>query len=110
MKRLVQLVVAAMAGVTCLYQSIAAPSPNILFIYTDDHSHRSISCYEEAYDWGVDLFKKGYCDGFNIGQNIGESAGQTVMYPHIHLIPRTTGDCEDPRGGVRGVIPEKQKY
>jgi len=41
---------------------------------------------------------------------VGESAGQTVMYPHIHLIPRTTGDCVDPRGGVRGVIPEKQKY
>jgi ATP adenylyltransferase len=32
------------------------------------------------------------------------------MYPHIHLIPRTDGDCADPRGGVRGVIPEKQKY
>ena len=48
--------------------------------------------------------------GFNIGMNSGESAGQTVMHLHIHLIPRRKGDIEDPRGGVRGVIPSKQKY
>tara|TARA_B100000963_G_scaffold322569_1_gene306719 strand:+ start:830 stop:1210 length:381 start_codon:yes stop_codon:yes gene_type:complete len=48
--------------------------------------------------------------GFNIGINQGESAGQTVMHLHIHLIPRRKGDVEDPRGGVRGVIPSKQKY
>ena len=83
---------------------------HLLFVpKVDDPLHRK-ACYEAAYDWGEDLFRKGYCDGFNIGQNIGVSAGQTVMYPHIHLIPRTTGDCADPRGGVRGVISEKQKY
>ena len=48
--------------------------------------------------------------GYNIGLNIGKSAGQTCMYPHVHLIFRRDGDMEDPRGGVRGVIPEKQKY
>ena len=48
--------------------------------------------------------------GYNIGINMGVSAGQTVMYPHVHLIFRRDGDMEDPRGGVRGVIPEKQKY
>jgi ATP adenylyltransferase len=48
--------------------------------------------------------------GYNIGINIGESAGQTCMYPHVHLIFRRDGDIEDPRGGVRGVIPNKQKY
>ena len=48
--------------------------------------------------------------GFNIGINQGKSAGQTVMHLHIHLIPRRKGDIEDPRGGVRGVIPSKQKY
>ena len=48
--------------------------------------------------------------GFNIGINQGESAGQTVMHLHIHLIPRRNGDVTDPRGGVRGVIPSKQKY
>ena len=48
--------------------------------------------------------------GFNIGINQGESAGQTVIHLHIHLIPRRNGDVTDPRGGVRGVIPSKQKY
>ena len=49
-------------------------------------------------------------DGFNIGINIGEAAGQTVSHLHVHLIPRYTGDVEDPRGGVRYVIPEKGNY
>ena len=48
--------------------------------------------------------------GFNVGINIGEAAGQTVFHLHVHLIPRRIGDVENPRGGVRGVIPEKQKY
>jgi len=49
-------------------------------------------------------------DGYNIGINAGEAAGQTVMHLHVHLIPRRRGDTEDPRGGVRGVIPGKQRY
>ena len=48
--------------------------------------------------------------GFNIGVNAGADAGQTIMHVHIHLIPRRKGDIENPRGGVRGVIPSKQKY
>ena len=49
-------------------------------------------------------------DGFNVGINCGEAAGQTVPHMHIHVIPRYKGDMDDPRGGVRGVIPSKQKY
>jgi diadenosine tetraphosphate (Ap4A) HIT family hydrolase len=49
-------------------------------------------------------------DGFNIGININESAGQTVSHVHIHLIPRYSGDVENPEGGIRGVIPEKKYY
>lgn len=49
-------------------------------------------------------------DGYNVGINVGEAAGQTVPHVHIHLIPRYAGDVPDARGGVRGVIPEKQKY
>jgi ATP adenylyltransferase len=48
--------------------------------------------------------------GFNVGVNVGKDAGQSIMHCHIHLIPRRKGDVEDPKGGVRGVIPEKQKY
>ncbi|MGK5094984.1 HIT family protein [Deltaproteobacteria bacterium TL4] len=49
-------------------------------------------------------------DGYNIGINVGETAGQTVMHLHIHMIPRYAGDMANPRGGVRGVIPSKQDY
>ena len=49
-------------------------------------------------------------DGFNIGINVGATAGQTVFHVHVHLIPRRIGDVDDPKGGVRGVIPAKQKY
>jgi len=49
-------------------------------------------------------------DGYNVGINSGLAAGQTIMHAHVHLIPRYRADTDDPRGGVRGVIPEKQKY
>lgn len=49
-------------------------------------------------------------DGYNIGINVGEAAGQTIWHAHVHLIPRYRGDVPNPRGGVRGVIPLKQSY
>jgi len=49
-------------------------------------------------------------DGYNVGVNVGKAGGQSVPHIHIHMIPRYTGDMENPRGGVRGVIPHKQKY
>lgn len=49
-------------------------------------------------------------EGFNVGANVGGVAGQTIPHAHIHLIPRRTGDTPDPRGGVRGVIPEQMSY
>jgi diadenosine tetraphosphate (Ap4A) HIT family hydrolase len=49
-------------------------------------------------------------DGYNIGVNVGAAAGQSIPHLHIHVIPRYLGDVENPQGGVRGVIPHKQKY
>lgn len=49
-------------------------------------------------------------DGYNIGVNVNTAAGQSVFHVHMHLIPRYKGDVENPKGGVRGVIPSKQKY
>jgi len=59
---------------------------------------------------GRQMVQNNQCDAFNVGINMGEAAGQTVMYPHIHLIPRHTGDTVDPVGGVRGVIPGQANY
>jgi diadenosine tetraphosphate (Ap4A) HIT family hydrolase len=49
-------------------------------------------------------------DGFNVGMNLGEAAGQTVLHLHLHVIPRYRGDAADPRGGVRWVLPAKAAY
>lgn len=49
-------------------------------------------------------------DGFNVGININEAAGQTVPHIHIHIIPRYNGDVDEPRGGIRGVIPKNKNY
>jgi ATP adenylyltransferase len=48
--------------------------------------------------------------GFNVGMNCGETAGQTIMHCHVHLIPRRPGDVDRPRGGIRAVIPGKAVY
>lgn len=48
--------------------------------------------------------------GYNVGFNAGVAAGQTVFHAHVHLIPRFSGDVEDPRGGVRHVIPQRARY
>lgn len=62
-------------------------------------------------DRGKELLDEKYNpDGYNIGVNIEECGGQTVFHVHVHLIPRYKGDVEDPRGGVRGAIPQNMKY
>ena len=49
-------------------------------------------------------------DGYNIGINVGKWAGQSIPHLHVHVIPRYQGDVENPKGGVRGVIPDKKLY
>ena len=67
-------------------------------------------CLELAYHWGVE----GVCDyrwtSFNVGINNGIEAGQSILWPHVHLIPRRQGDTPTPKGGVRHVIPLKADY
>lgn len=78
------------------------PTYNTLTVITD--------AFESALRHGEAMVKRGECSGYNIGFNSGTVAGQTVMYPHIHLIPRREGDCANPVGGVRGVIPGQANY
>ena len=56
------------------------------------------------------LFKDQTVKGFNIGTNIGKVSGQSILHCHFHLIPRRKDDVENPQGGVRSVIPNKQHY
>jgi len=78
------------------------PKYNSLSVLTD--------AFEDAVRYGKQMVTEKVWDGFNIGMNHGEAAGQTVMWPHIHLIPRRVGDVVDPIGGVRAVIPGKGNY
>lgn len=83
---------------------------HLLFVPTSQTSDALFECYRGAYRFGYDGIENGQWDAFNIGQNCGEAAGQTIMYPHVHMIPRRVGDMADPRGGVRHVIPERGNY
>jgi diadenosine tetraphosphate (Ap4A) HIT family hydrolase len=56
------------------------------------------------------LQERHHPEGYNVGVNVGEAAGQTVGHVHVHLIPRYGGDVDDPRGGIRWIIPAKARY
>jgi diadenosine tetraphosphate (Ap4A) HIT family hydrolase len=77
------------------------------FDATQHEKQRLIQILDEAKHL---LDEKHHPDGYNIGINVGEAAGQTVMHLHVHLIPRYRGDVSHHEGGVRGVIPSKQQY
>lgn len=78
--------------------------------YFDLTANEKSACWELVDEVKKMLEGKFNPDGFNIGINCGEAAGQTVMHVHIHIIPRYRGDVENPRGGVRGVIPGRRDY
>jgi len=104
-------------GFTALFDRYPV-SPGHLLIVPDRH----VANYFDLDDSEKDTLRKSidrckcildskfHPDGYNIGINIGEHAGQSVPHVHIHLIPRYQGDTPNPRGGVRGVIPGKQNY
>ncbi|MCE5338863.1 MAG: HIT family protein [Methanomicrobiaceae archaeon] len=78
-----------------------------LFDATDEEQAALLALVREA---KTRLDEQFHPDGYNVGVNVGKAAGQTVMHLHVHVIPRYAGDVEDPRGGVRGAIPERRVY
>ena len=83
---------------------------HLLFVPKYNTDGVILDAVRDALSAGRHMVNNNECNGFNIGINLGESAGQTVMYPHVHLIPRRVGDCVDPVGGVRGVIVGQANY
>ena len=92
-----------------LGHTLIIPKKHIVsfFDLKDEEVVQMFSLINEA----KDIIKREYNpDGFNIGTNDGEAAGRTIHHLHMHLIPRYIGDVENPRGGVRHVIPAKGLY
>ena len=83
---------------------------HLLFVPNYNTSVAIGDAFESALIYGNKMVAAGKFDAFNVGINMGTAAGQTVMYPHVHMIPRKHGDCADPVGGVRGVIPGQANY
>ena len=83
---------------------------HLLFVPKINNTDAIMDCYRAAHKYGEWAVIKGAAEGYNVGMNQGKAAGQTVMYPHVHMIPRRAGDCADPVGGVRGVVPGQANY
>jgi diadenosine tetraphosphate (Ap4A) HIT family hydrolase len=83
---------------------------HLLFVPKYNNDSIVTECFEAALRHGRHLVATGECSAFNIGINMGYDAGQTVMYPHVHLIPRRGGDTANPVGGVRAVIFGQADY
>jgi diadenosine tetraphosphate (Ap4A) HIT family hydrolase len=92
-------------------------SPGHRLIVPRDHVERLEQLPEPTWAAVFDLVREEMrrasengADGVNVGVNSGTAAGQTIGHAHVHVIPRTTGDVPDPRGGVRWVIPDRAPY
>ena len=96
--------------VKVFYDKYPVTPGHLLYIPKYNTTHVLVDAIEDAIKFGLQQVKIGEWDGFNVGINVGKAAGQTVDWPHVHLIPRRNGDMEDPTGGVRHVIPEKGNY
>jgi diadenosine tetraphosphate (Ap4A) HIT family hydrolase len=88
---------------------LVTPKRHVSSFFETSHEERKalLEMLEQAREYIISEFSP---HGFNVGINEGKAAGQTIAHLHIHLIPRYEGDVEEPRGGIRGAIPEKRIY
>ena len=110
-------IIAENEGAFAIYDGFPVSQGHILVIpkkhfsnYFEANKHTKDELWNLIDECKEIVDKKFNPDGYNIGINCGGAAGQTVMHLHIHLIPRYKGDIDNPRGGVRGVIPDKRIY
>jgi diadenosine tetraphosphate (Ap4A) HIT family hydrolase len=96
--------------VTVFQDRFPVTKGHLLFVPRNNTDEGIVVCLGTALIAGQQMVARGECDAFNVGLNMGDAAGQTVMYPHVHLMPRRTGDTVDPVGGVRGIIPGQANY
>lgn len=96
--------------VTVFQDRFPVTTGHLLFVPMYNTGSMITDCFEYAYYHGQKMIDSGEWEAFNVGFNCGSAAGQTVMYPHVHLIPRKTGDCADPVGGVRNVVFGQANY
>jgi len=89
--------------------SLVIPKTHVLTLF-DLSNEAYAACFDLVRVVRGVLVEKYTPDGFNIGTNCGESAGQTIAHAHLHVIPRYAGDMPNPRGGIRHVIPGKGYY
>ena len=79
--------------------------------YFDLSNEELVACNDLVQIVKKEIIKKDpSVKGFNLGTNIGKVSGQSILHCHLHLIPRRKGDVDNPQGGVRSVIPNKQHY
>ena len=79
--------------------------------YFDLSNEELVACNDLVQIVKKEIIKKDpSVKGFNLGTNIGKVSGQSILHCHLHLIPRREGDVDNPQGGVRSVIPNKQHY
>jgi diadenosine tetraphosphate (Ap4A) HIT family hydrolase len=96
--------------IAVFYDKYPCTPGHLLFVPKYNSMELLNDAFEDAVREGKRMVEAKEWDGFNVGLNQGEAAGQTVMWPHIHLIPRRKGDVQDPVGGVRNTIPGKGNY
>lgn len=96
--------------VTVFQDRFPVANGHLLFVPNYNTDTVITDCFDSALREGRRMVAANECEAFNVGLNMGADAGQTVMYPHVHLIPRKHGDCADPVGGVRGVIFGQANY
>jgi len=89
--------------------SLVIPKIHIISVF-DLPNPVYVACFNLVLELQSILQTKYQPDGFNVGINCGIPAGQTVMHAHIHVMPRYRGDMQNPRGGVRHIIPGKGNY